>query len=103
MVRQFDAQQLCDKKLKEYNLYQKGWRTVFTKNDKYIGRCWHDVKRIELSLPHLNMRSETDLMDTIIHEIAHAIVGHKEAHNTVWEAKCKEMGLSNPSPCGEYI
>jgi hypothetical protein len=103
MVRQWDAQQLCDKKLKEYGLYQKGWRTVFTKSEKYIGRCWHDVKRIELSLIHLNSRSEADLMDTIIHEIAHAICGQKEAHGPDWENQCKLMGLSNPKACGEYV
>jgi len=103
MVRQYDAQQLCDKKLKEYGLYQKGWRTVFSKDEKNIGRCWHDVKRIELSIIHLNARSEADLMDTIIHEIAHAIVGAKVAHGPVWEEQCKKMGLTNPTVCGEFI
>lgn len=103
MIRQFDAQKMCDDKLKEYSLYEQGWRTTFTKSEKYIGRCWHDVKRIELSLIHLNSRSEADLLDTIIHEIAHAICGAKVNHGPEWVEQCKKMGLSNPSICGENI
>ncbi len=102
-IRQYDAQLLCDNKLKEHNLYNKGWRTVFTKSEKYIGRCWHDSKRIELSLIHLNTRSEADLYDTVLHEIGHALVGHNEGHNEVWKNKCIEIGLKNPQPCGAYI
>ncbi len=100
MIRQYDAQQLCDKKLKEYGLYQKGWRTTFSKTEKYIGRCWHDVKRIELSLIHLNTRSEASLLDTIIHEVAHAIVGDKDlGHGPIWKEQCRIMGLLNPGLC----
>lgn len=100
MVRQYDAQQMCDKKLQEYGLYQKGWRTVFTKSEQYIGRCWQDAKRIELSLIHLNSRSEADLFDTILHEIAHALVGPDKGHGEEWKSKCIEIGLSNPTQCG---
>lgn len=103
MVRQYDAQQMSDKFLQKVGLYQKGWRTVFTKSNQYIGRCWHDSKRIELSLVHLNTRSEADLNDTIIHEVAHALVGHDAAHGPVWRDKCIELGLSNPQPCGGYV
>ena len=103
MIRQYDAQEKCDNKLKQYGLYQIGWRTVFSKSEQFIGRCWHDSKRIELSLIHLNTRSEASLDDTILHEVAHALVGHKEGHGQVWIDKCKEMGLSNPMPCKAYV
>ncbi len=103
MIRQYDAQNMCDSKLKELGLYEKGWRTVFTKSEKYIGRCWHDSKRIELSLIHLNSRSEAELFDTIRHEIAHAIVGFDQGHNEIWRAKAIELGLSDPRICGAYV
>jgi hypothetical protein len=36
----------------------------------------------------------SEILDTILHEIAHALVGHKEAHGPVWVAKAKEIGCS---------
>jgi len=118
MVRQYDAQEMCNEQLKKLgtlifdartdatsfkSLWEQGWRTIFSKSEKYIGRCWHDSKRIELSLIHLNTRSEADLRDTILHEVGHALVGHSHGHNEVWKSKCIEIGLSDPKPCGAYI
>jgi SNF2 family DNA or RNA helicase/predicted SprT family Zn-dependent metalloprotease len=103
MIRQYEAQQLCDDYLREHNLFNKGWRTVFTKSNNYIGRCYHDAKRIELSLIHLNVRSEAELRETILHEIAHALIGPNKGHNSEWKNKAIEIGLSNPQPCGQHI
>src|SRR6267142_2373214 len=103
MIRQYDAQNMCDSKLKELKLWEKGWRTTFSKSEQYIGRCWHDSKRIEISLIHLNTRSEASLSDTILHEIGHAIAGHDHGHDEVWRAECIKLGLTNPTTCKQYI
>jgi hypothetical protein len=100
MIRQYDAQQTCDKKLRDYGLYQKGWRTCFDKNEKSLALCHHQEKRIQLSLLFLNGASEVELMNTILHEVAHALVGPGQGHNNVWVNKAREIGLENPVPCG---
>lgn len=33
-----------------------------------------------------------DIKDTVLHEIAHAIVGGKHHHNNVWKACCNKIG-----------
>ena len=99
MVRQYDAQNLCDRELRKYGLWDKGWRTNFSKNDKYIACCYHDQKRIVISIPHLNARSEAELLDTIWHELAHALVGFDHGHDEVWTKKALELGCVKPKPC----
>lgn len=97
-IRQYDAQLMCDAKLKEYNLYQSGWRTIFSKSEKYIARCWFDKKRIEISSYFLDVRSKQDLEDSIKHEIAHALAGPDEGHGAKWVDQCILLGLKDPSP-----
>lgn len=48
--------------------------------------------RIMLSKRLTEVRSESDVRNTILHEIAHAIVGLEHAHDKVWKAKCLEIG-----------
>lgn len=99
MVRQYDAQHWCDVELRRHQLWDKGWRTNFTKVEKFIGACDHNQKRILISIPHLNARSEAECKDTILHEIAHALVGHDHGHDQVWKDKAVELG-AKPIPCG---
>lgn len=111
MVRQYDAQIMCDIALRKYkpltseddsdqtkSFWDQGWRTNFTKTDKYIACCDHTNKRIIISVPALNARSEAELMETIMHEMAHAIVGHGHGHDDVWKAKAVELG-AKPVSC----
>ena len=85
MVRQYDAQNMCDVELRRFGLWEQNWRTNFTKNTEYIAACYHDSKRIVISIPALNARSEAELKKTILHEIAHAIVGYDAAHGPEWK------------------
>lgn len=109
MIRQYDAQRLVESALRKYKpvydtsntdvtLWEQGWRCNFTKVDKWIALCDHTHKRIIVSIPHLNARSEAEFMDTNLHEIAHAIVGPGHNHGAVWQAKAIELG-AKPTPC----
>jgi hypothetical protein len=40
-----------------------------------------------------------EIVDTILHEIAHALVGPRHGHDTVWKAKCTDIG-ARPERCG---
>ena len=115
MIRQYDAQRYCDDKLRFFGtttedfknhpaglitLYQQGWRTNFTKNQSFLGRCHHKEKRILISILHLNSASQMEFENTVLHEIAHVLVGPNQGHNEVWKNKALEIGCHNPSPCG---
>lgn len=103
MIRQYEAQTKCDNVLKSHKLYDKGWRTNFSKSETYLARCYYDEKRIVINLMHLNSCSEMDLENTILHEVAHALVGPGYGHNQIWMEKARELGLSNPTPCGPAL
>ena len=100
MVRTYDAQLMGDNLLKEHNLYSLGWRTIFSKSEKYLAQCFYDEKRIVISTLHLNSCSEVSIKDTILHEIAHALVGYGHGHTRIWINKAIEIGLKDPKPCG---
>jgi predicted SprT family Zn-dependent metalloprotease len=48
--------------------------------------------RIELSKHYVLRNPEHEVLDTILHEIAHALVGPGHGHDEVWKAKCVEVG-----------
>lgn len=69
-----------------------GW-----KNAKNIyGRCWHAKKEITLSKFFAKYATAEEIEDTILHEIAHALVGTGHGHGPVWKAKAREIGAN---PC----
>ena len=78
------------------------WQFAFNTNKRRAGVCRYPARgrpgRIELSR-HYVLRNPTDeVRDTILHEIAHALVGHGHGHDEVWRAKCVEVG-ARPERC----
>ena len=56
------------------------------------------VKMIMLSSRLAEVNPVEQVRDTILHEIAHALVGTANGHNSIWRAKARELGC-NDSPC----
>ena len=56
------------------------------------GVCRYREKRIDLSVSYCLAASRAEIEDTVLHEIAHAIVGPKHNHDAVWKAKAREIG-----------
>lgn len=52
-------------------------------------------RRISLSAPLTRLHDEGHVRDTILHEIAHAVVGPAHGHDSVWKAKAREIGASD--------
>lgn len=55
----------------------KAWRLEFVFNEKYIKANLDNWERIKT---------------TVLHEIAHAIVGYQHGHDKVWVTCCKSIG-----------
>ena len=68
------------------------WRVVFDRAKTRAGVCRPACREIGLSAPLTRLHSDTEVRDTILHEIAHALVGPSHGHDAVWQAKARELG-----------
>jgi hypothetical protein len=87
-----EYKKLCEDLLIKYGL--ENWKCRINRgNNNWSAICRHSFKTIELS--HKLIRcSEKYIIDTILHEISHAICGHKEAHGEKWKFVCEKIGCS---------
>ena len=58
------------------------------------GACYFKEKKISFSRHFLKNADQLDINDTILHEIAHALVGPKHGHDRVWKNMAKKIGCS---------
>ncbi len=72
----------------------QGWRFQFDHSTRRAGCCNYHDQLISISFDLARSGSETDIRDTILHEIAHALVGKKHNHDAVWKDKAREIGGS---------
>jgi hypothetical protein len=58
------------------------------------GVCRPGKREISLSAYLTRLHPESEVRDTILHEIAHALVGPGHGHDAVWRAKALAIGCS---------
>ena len=80
--------------MKQHNLLQKGWRFEFDNAKKRFGCCYYYERKITLSSELCKLNDESHIRDTILHEIAHALVGVGHGHDAVWKRKAIEIGCN---------
>lgn len=70
------------------------WRFIFDNANRRGGLCSHSDKIISVSEQYCLHAQDDEIIDTILHEIAHALVGPEHGHDNVWYSKAKEIGCS---------
>lgn len=79
----------------------RDWKFAFNRRKQAMGLCVYGRKTIELSIHFVERDNPWDeVRDTILHEIAHALVGPRHGHDRVWKRKCIEIG-ARPERCGQ--
>jgi predicted SprT family Zn-dependent metalloprotease len=71
-----------------------GWRLVFDNAKTRAGVCRSDRKEIGLSRALTRLHSQAQVTDTLLHEIAHALVGSRHGHDRVWRTTALSIGSS---------
>ena len=71
-----------------------GWTLGFDLAPSRAGVCRFNERRIDLSVSYCLGATRADVHDTILHEIAHALVGPRHNHDQVWKAKAQEIGCT---------
>jgi len=83
---------LTVKLLTHFGLYAKGWTFILGHEKELLGQCSYQAKTIKISKHLIGQGTDYEITDTVLHEIAHALVGGGHGHNCVWRAKCREIG-----------
>ena len=87
-----DVQLLADRLLNEHELFEKGWSFSFDRAKRRAGSCKFWKKEITLAKAYAEQEDLKEINNTILHEIAHALVGPKHGHNEIWKQKALEIG-----------
>ncbi len=68
------------------------WTFGFDLATSRAGVCRYREQRIDLSVSYCLAAGRAEIEDTILHEIAHAIVGPQHNHDAVWQATARQIG-----------
>ena len=71
-----------------------GWRIKLDNARRRAGQCDYTNKTISLSRLYVRHADIDHIRDTILHEIAHALVGPRHGHDSVWRQKAREIGCT---------
>lgn len=89
-----DIERLAYIELEKWGLIEKGWNFTFNRAIGFAGYCNPRPKEIQLSKPIALVSTDVFILDTIRHEIAHALVGCHNQHNHIWKRKAIEVGCT---------
>jgi predicted SprT family Zn-dependent metalloprotease len=68
------------------------WSVRFSRSKLTLGRCLFDARAIEVSAHFVQHNGADAVRDTVLHEIAHALVGPGHGHDAAWRAMCQRVG-----------
>jgi len=70
------------------------WRFHFDNGRKRAGSCQYGTHIISLAYEFAKHAPEEEIHDTLLHEIAHALVGKAHNHDDVWRSTARAIGCS---------
>lgn len=99
--------EMFDKQIKELSvkhLSLEGWQLKFGNAKRQAGCTKYNRKIIMLSKLYINSPSttESDVKNTILHELAHVIAGHSAHHGPIWKTIAIELGCDAERCCTSF-
>lgn len=88
------VKQLAEELLTKHDLLSKGWKFIFDNAKVRVGNCRYRTKIISMSKNYIPKLDEEEVTDTILHEIAHALVGKRQGHGYQWRKTAIEIGCN---------
>ncbi|KUG51986.1 hypothetical protein AVL62_08645 [Serinicoccus chungangensis] len=71
-----------------------GWGFGFDRAKVRAGACHWTDRRITLSRAITAVQDEAQVRETVLHEVAHALVGPGHGHDGVWRARARSLGAT---------
>jgi predicted SprT family Zn-dependent metalloprotease len=97
-----DARDLAVRLMRHHRLIPK-WSFQFDRSKVRFGKCDYANRVISLSRYLVELNSEHDVRDTILHEIAHALAPRGAGHGKAWRAVARSIGCAAARCYGEDI
>lgn len=91
-----EAIRIARQKMDENGL--QDWNIKIETAYSRAGVCFHYEKEIRLSEQYIAKVPDEEVLDTILHEIAHAILPIGHGHDDVWRTTCIKIG-ARPNRC----
>ena len=91
--------------LYKHGLLEHGWKFRWHNKKVALGTCSYNRKLIYLAEWYVELNDKDEVMDTILHEIAHALAYHRHGsagrgHGRIWKSICREIG-AKPERCSK--
>ncbi|MFT5142810.1 MAG: putative SprT family Zn-dependent metalloprotease [Rhodothermales bacterium] len=88
-----DAETLATDLMRQHGLHRWGFR--FDNARTRVGVCRYRERVIGLSRYYVRANDATEVRDTVLHEIAHALAGPAAGHGPAWRRIAKAIGCSS--------
>lgn len=85
-----EAQQLAKELMQQHNVSHYHFK--FDNAVRRFGYCNYSKKTISLSKKIVSLNDQATVKNVILHEIAHAMLGHGYGHNATWVRTAKSIG-----------
>ncbi len=93
------AATLASRLMHDHGLIAAGWAFKWNHGRRTLGLCRYTGQTIELSVYFVLKNDEAQVRDTILHEIAHALAGHRAGHGQAWQMACMRIGAKPERTC----
>jgi predicted SprT family Zn-dependent metalloprotease len=100
-MTQADAKRLALELMKAHGL--RGWSFAFDRAVTRFGSCNERRRRITLSAKLTELNDAAAVRDTILHEIAHALVGIRAGHGPKWRKTALAIGCNGQRCYGDEV
>ena len=91
-----ELEAIAQRELAKHNLL--GWTFGFSDTKRRLGVCKYKHKRIEIARYYAQHSNRESVIDTLLHEIAHAIAGPAARHGPAWKVVAIRLG-AKPRAC----
>ena len=81
-----------------YGLDRDSWTFSFDRSKSRFGYCLTRKRLITMSRVLCELNSETEVIDCLLHEIAHALTPFDRGHGQAWKDMCVKVG-AQPKRC----
>ena len=97
------AKALAIELMDKHELFDCGWSFEFDGAKRRLGCCKFRTSTISLS-KHITLLNDISIIrNTLLHEIAHALVGYRHGHDWVWKQKALEIGCDGNRLCRNSV